>query len=204
MRQYQNILGDLLHISEKIFPTQQHQIEEKARILLEKYCKEEVGKPKEITMHTIKKIFPCIAFYKSVTECTGQRDRAYAVIDEYFKKQCAVNARQLQRLCRIPFAYRFVPRIMALVIHKCFGEKSGFEMTDYETKGRVCHINMTSCPYFSKCQEYGCPELTTVFCDADDVAYGNMHRRLSWERSKTLGRGNEYCDFIIKIKNDLS
>lgn len=36
MRQYQNILGDLLHISEKIFPTQQHQIEEKARILLEK------------------------------------------------------------------------------------------------------------------------------------------------------------------------
>ena len=41
-----------------------------------------------------------------------------------------------------------------------------------------------------------------VFCNADDVAYGNMHSKLSWERKKTLGRGNDCCDFILKIKNN--
>lgn len=200
MKQYEDILGDLLRISERRFPEEQLQIEKRARMLLEQYCREEPASEKAVTMHTEKKIYPCIAFYKSVIEYTNQQQQAYAIIGDYFKKQCKVNAQQLQKLCRIPFAFRLVPGIMAQVIHKSFGEKSGFRMIDYETGGGTCHIDMIECPYFSNCKKYGCPELTTVFCDGDDVAYGNMHPKLSWERRKTLGRGNECCDFILKVR----
>lgn len=197
---YDDIIGDLLHMSEKAFPEQKDNIEEKARKLYAEYCKQEEGKPKEITMHTVRKIFPCIAFYKAVTECTNEPKQAYQVIDDYFTKSCEAYAKKLQKLCRIPFAHKLVPRIMAVIIHKSFGVKSGFEMIDRDIKGKKCHIDMVKCPYFSTCVQYGCPELTTVFCNSDDVAYGNMHPRLSWERKKTLGRGDDCCDFILRIK----
>lgn len=200
MKQYEDILVDLLYISEKVFPEQKNHIEEKTRTLLDEYCKLEEGKAKKITMHTVNKIFPCIAFYKAVIECTKQQEQAYSIIDKYFKRECGITAKKLQKLCHIPFVYKLVPRIMAGVIHRSFGVKSGFEMIDHNVKGEICHIDMVKCPYFSICSMSGCPELTTVFCNADDVSYGNMHPKLSWERKKTLGRGDDCCDFILKIK----
>ena len=63
MRQHKNILEDLLERSKDIFPDQQGQFEKKARELFIEYCKAEEGKPKEITMHTVNQILPCIALY---------------------------------------------------------------------------------------------------------------------------------------------
>lgn len=200
MKQYEKILVDLLYMSEKVFPKQSNQIEAKARILLEEYCRLEEGKPKEITMHTVKRIFPCIAFYKAVIECTKQQQQAYSMIERYFTRECRDMAKKLQKLCHIPFVYKLAPRIMAGIIHRSFGVKSGFKMRNHNVKGKLCHIDMIKCPYFSNCCKYGCPELTTVFCNADDIAYGNMHPKLSWERKKTLGRGDDFCDFILRIR----
>lgn len=202
MKRYEDVLDDLIHMSKKVFPKENHQIEEKARILYDGYCKLEAGKPKEITMHTVKKIYPCIAFYKAVIEITNQREQAYFLIEKYFAEQCEIYAKKLQKLCHIPFVYMLVPKIMATVIHRNFGVKSGFEMIDYKTKYNTCHIDMTKCPYFSACSTNGCPELTTAFCNSDDIAYGNMHPKLSWERKKTLGRGDNCCDFILRIKSN--
>lgn len=50
------------------------------------------------------------------------------------------------------------------------------------------------------CVRYGCPEIVRGFCDADDVCYGNMHPKVAWERTKTLGYGFDVCDFKIRIK----
>lgn len=200
MKQDKNILEALLERSKDIFSDQQDQIEKKARMLFTEYCKAEEGKPKEITMHTVDNILPCIAFYKAVSEYTGNSERAYSIIDEYFAKECGLTAKRLQRLCGIPFVYKFVPRIMARIIHKFFGTRSGFEMIDHSIGRDVCHIDIIKCPYFSACFEHGCPELTAVFCNGDDTAYGNMHSKLSWDRKKTLGRGDNCCDFILRIK----
>ena len=85
MKQYANILTDLLYISEKRFPEQNKQITEKAKTLFAEYCKQEEGKTKEITMHTVRKILPCIAFYKAVIECIGQQGQAYSILPKYVK-----------------------------------------------------------------------------------------------------------------------
>lgn len=201
MKNYENnILIDLLEISDKMFPDQKNQIEEKAKSLFNEYIKLEEGKTKDITKHTIEKIYPCLAFYNAIQECTNQRDKAYSIIEEYFTRECEITANKIRKLCQIPFAYKLVPYIMAEVIHKQFGVKSGFNMINHNTKGKMCHIDMVECPYFTTCSMHGCPELTKAFCNADDITYGNMHPNLSWERKKTLGRGDECCDFILKIK----
>ena len=200
MQKNKNILEALLERSKEIFPDRQDQIEKKARALFSDYCKAEEGKPKEITMHTVGQIFPCIAFYKAVSECANESEQAYAIIEDFLAKKCAVTAKKLRKLCKIPFVYKFVPRIMAGIIHRYFGIQSGFEMIDHNIRKDVCHIDIIKCPYFSLCSDHGCPELTTVFCDGDDVAYGDMHPKLSWDRTKTLGRGDNCCDFILRIK----
>ena len=51
MKQYEDILRDLLKKKKKVFPEQNIQNEEKAKILYKEYCKQEEGKPREITMH---------------------------------------------------------------------------------------------------------------------------------------------------------
>jgi hypothetical protein len=202
MKKNQDILIDLLRMSAEVFPEQNNQIEEKAIMLFNEYYKAEEGKEKTITMHTVKCILPCIAFYKAVIACANQQQQAYLLIERYFTKKCEATAKKIQKLCRIPFVYKLVPHIMADVIHKYFGVKSGFEMKEQTVGGGVCHIDIVKCPYFLMCSMYGCPELTSVFCNSDDVTYGNMHPKLSWERTKTLGKGNDCCNFILKVKKN--
>ena len=111
----------MLERSKDTFPAQQGQFEKKERELFIEYCKAEEGRSKELTMHTVNKMLPCIAFYKAVSEYTGKSEPAYSIIEEYFSKECALTAKKLQKLCGIPFAYKFVPRIMVVIIHKFLG-----------------------------------------------------------------------------------
>ncbi|MBQ6608822.1 MAG: L-2-amino-thiazoline-4-carboxylic acid hydrolase [Oscillospiraceae bacterium] len=39
------------------------------------------------------------------------------------------------------------------------------------------------------------------FCDADDICYGNMHPKLIWGRTKTIGRGDECCNFLLQYRD---
>ena len=63
----------------------------------------------------------------------------------------------------------------------------------------VWRIDMTKCPYHDACVEHGCPELCPCFCDSDDIAYDDLHPKLLWRRTKTLGRGGDCCDFCLKL-----
>lgn len=200
MRHCEDVLLELLKISERVAPEIQRNIEIHANIFYMNFRKREEGKPKEITMHTVKKILPCIAFYKAFSELTGDKKKAYDIIETYFYERSKERANKLQSICKVPGVYRLVPMVMGGVIHQVFGVKSGFEQVDREMTAQKCHIDMLGCPYYALCELYGCKELVRVFCDSDDVAYGNMHPRLSWERTKTLGRGDYYCDFKLKIK----
>ena len=33
-------------------------------------------------------------------------------------------------------------------------------------------VDMTKCPYYDTCVQYGCPELCPCFCDSDDIFSG--------------------------------
>lgn len=59
--------------------------------------------------------------------------------------------------------------------------------------------DMILCPYVETCKKYACLELAQFFCKSDDVCYGNMHPKLVWGRTKTIGMGSECCDFSLWI-----
>lgn len=56
-------------------------------------------------------------------------------------------------------------------------------------------IGMHSCFYLNVLTAYGAPELTPVYCQMDDLLYGALSPSVRWRRTKTLGRGDDCCDF---------
>ena len=52
-------------------------------------------------------------------------------------------------------------------------------------------------PYKTYLTELGCPELVKIFCENDERVYGALPG-LVFERSGTLGKGADRCDFYIR------
>ncbi len=191
---------ELKNIVLKRYPVQSEEIVNRAFEINQHLCEENSNQPRKVLMHTRDKIYPAISFYKAIVENNGSKEEAYSLIADYFNRQAKEVNKSIGKICKIPFSYKIVPLVMTKIIHNVYGKKSGFVMLDYPSEKEKCHIDMTICPYFNNCVKYGCPELGTAFCNADDIAYGNMHPKLFWGRTKTLARGNECCDFILEIR----
>lgn len=102
---------------------------------------------------------------------------------------------------KIPGLYKLVPGLMKKLLDSTFGEKSGFRYVRRECKNGFA-ADMLMCPYVATCKKYDCPELTQFFCKSDDICYGNLHPKLVWASTKTLGMGGDCCDFKLYIRED--
>ena len=108
--------------------------------------------------------------------------------------------RLVKAIFKVPGLYRTVPKVLSGMTRKSFGPQAGFASEGaYQSRDEV-RFDMVRCPYMDACAHYGCPEIVRGFCDADDVCYGNMHPRIAWERTKTLGYGYDRCDFRVRVR----
>lgn len=56
-------------------------------------------------------------------------------------------------------------------------------------------FDMSRCYYLDVTEKLGASELMPAFCDCDDFMFEALSPKLIWKRTKTLGRGDEVCDF---------
>lgn len=154
---------------------------------------------KEKQRHLEGQILPGIAVYETL-KTVMTPEEAFRTVHGYVEAYALSARKMLAGLLRLPGLYRLIPGISARMVHKIFGEAAGFAANEYRTAGGVMRIDMVKCPYHETCVRYGCPELCACFCDSDDIAYDNMHPKLIWHRTKTLGRGGDCCDFGLRVK----
>ena len=128
----------------------------------------------------------------------GVADEAAWYIREYFQHFAASYVPHLQRAIRMFGIAKRIPALFMRISVKSFGTDAGFEYEFPESSGNEARFNIVHCPYYETCKRYGCPEITHVFCDGDDAGYGNLHPKLIWGRTKTIGRGGDCCDFLLK------
>ena len=153
---------------------------------------------KEKQFHLESQILPGIAAYETL-QTVMPKDEALQTVHGYVEKRAWRLKGILLKLMRIPGFYKKVPGIFAKQTPKLFGTAAGFAATEIQVTDGVWRIDMTKCPYHDACVHYGCPELCHCFCDSDDITYDGMHPKLYWHRTKTLGRGDDCCDFCLKI-----
>ena len=65
-------------------------------------------------------------------------------------------------------------------------------------------FNIYECFYLDILRYYHAPELTPVFCKADDIMMESLPKEIRWARTNTMGQGADYCNFYWQhhLKNN--
>lgn len=152
--------------------------------------------PKGVHIHTDSRILPSAAIYLVIKDVIGQ-ERAYKVIEDAAVQICAGLEKKLRKLMKLPGMQSLFIKAWDPMTRKMFGAGNGFQNVFYPKKRGEYRMDVTACPYCRTFTELGCPELTRIFCDNDERMYGNLPG-LKFERTGTLGKGAERCDFCLR------
>lgn len=149
-----------------------------------------------------ERIYPSIALFHALADAGMEREEAAAFVTGYYRRLAERAAPVIRTVLKIPDLYRLVPKLFFDTALKHCVPQAGFLSENRFLSKTEMHFDMVKCPYQDSCVRYGCPELVKGFCDTDDICYGNMHRRLFWGRTKTLGHGDALCDFSLRITEE--
>jgi hypothetical protein len=186
--------------AEEIGKEKADRIADAAQKRYEDLLTENAGDSKALKPHTFRRIYPAIAAYEAFRAEGIESEKAVWYIREYFQRYAAKKVPHLQRMIRMLGLAKKIPKLFMKISVKSFGPEAGFKYEFPESRGNEARFNIVRCPYYETCQRYGCPEITRAFCDGDDAGYGNLHPKLIWGRTKTIGRGGDCCDFLLQYQ----
>ncbi len=182
------------------FPQQAAALEQALQARLSALYAENADASREKKRHLERQILPGIAAYETL-QAVMPKEEAYQTVHAYVEVHAREARKSIEKAIRFPGLYRLVPGAFCLFTHRLFNEAAGFAAVEHQTSGGVWRVDMTKCPYHDTCVRYGCPELCPCFCDSDDIAYDHLHPKLLWHRTKTLGRGDDCCDFCLRRRD---
>lgn len=149
------------------------------------------GKTKN-QMNTLKStILPRVALYKALQEhYEKQPEKAWEVMRSYMiNVVAAVQHKSRATMEKFPGFYKFFSKVFL-----CIMRTTDLQVSTQKEGRDFYDITITDCLWHNACVENGCPELCRLFCDVDDVTYGNL-KKIGFSRTQTLGYGGDCCDF---------
>ena len=152
--------------------------------------------PKGVSAHTDNFIFPAAAIYLSMKEI--DKDAAYEIMKKVMAEKSDKFGKTLAKWCHIPGFKKFFLNMWDSISRKSFGETAGFKNVFYPKEKGSFRMDITQCPYHKYLTEAGCPELNILFCENDIHSYGNLPG-LKFTRTKTIGAGDDLCDFKMEL-----
>lgn len=189
-------------ISEDVGKVKAAQIARSAQKRYEALRAENSSDSKELRSHSYKRIYPGIAVYEAMRAEDISQEKAIWYIREYFQRLAAKRVPFFQRAIKTFGLARKFPYLFVAGVKKSCQPNAGFVYELPESHYNEARINIVRCPYFEICKRYGCPEITSAYCDSDDAGYGNLHPNLIWGRTKTIGHGGDCCDFLLEYKEE--
>lgn len=189
-------------VSEDVGKVKAAQIAQSAQKRYEALRAENSSDSKELRSHSYKRIYPGIAVYEAMRSEGISQEKAVWYIREYFQRLAAKRVPFFQRAIKTFGLARKFPYLFMAGIKKSCQPNAGFVYELPESHDNEARINIVRCPYFEICKRYGCPEITSAYCDSDDAGYGNLHPNLIWGRTKTIGHGGDCCDFLLEYEEE--
>ena len=168
------------------------------RYKLAKLTAENSNASRKKMVHLKGQILPAIAVFKALCSVMSE-DEAFDVMRGYIFNNAKRARKIYDKLMKIPGAYRLMPFAAAKVMKKSFGKDAGFERKTIMVSGGIWRVDITKCPYHDGLKSYGCDRLCRLFCETDDICNSELHPKLVWHRTKTLGKGDDCCDFCLRI-----
>ena len=106
------------------------------------------------------------------------------------------QARLIPWVIRLP-GYFSIFRWLVRIEMKWMYPREGWQLRWFQDDDSAIDFHIYRCFYLDVLTSYGAPELTPLFCRLDDLLGDAMAPAIQWRRLKTLGRGDEVCDFCF-------
>jgi len=147
-----------------------------------------------LRMHLMKNILPGLALYQILREEGISQDAALEVVDRIFEIRVEAKRKRMLWAGRFELFYhlmRWSTRAMMRINYP----SAGWQVEWLEVSPERVAFNIHRCFYLEALSSYGAAELTSSFCRGDELVYRDVSRHLRFERTQTLGRGDQVCDF---------
>jgi hypothetical protein len=139
-------------------------------------------------------ILPGLALYSALRDDGVEKEAALAEVQSLLLQAPSLLSATIAPL-------RFTPdpfRVLRLVNKASLAVAYPFEGWDTEIVADTQNtfaFDISRCYYLDVFAAHGVPELTALYCQLDDVAFERLPPCVRWERTATLGRGGQCCDF---------
>jgi hypothetical protein len=147
-----------------------------------------------LRLHIERSILPGLALYQTLLEESDDRDAVLSQMESLMAPSLAGLRWLLPLLGRLPDPFAAFRRIVPGVVRFAFPPE-GWGIEPVEDSEDCIAFDIRRCIYLDTLTSYGAPELTPLYCAGDDDMFEALPPSITWERTMTLGRGDDHCDF---------
>ena len=146
--------------------------------------------------HLEENILTGLALYQALLGLDYDQEEAVELVRELFKQVTRPNRLFFEFLGRTPLIYYLTRWSVRRFMESNF-PAAGWQVEWVELNSDRVAFNMHSCYYVDVLNRFDTPELVPLFCDLDDYLYEGVSKYMRWDRTQTIGRGNDYCDLCF-------
>jgi hypothetical protein len=154
-----------------------------------------------LRLHLDMLILPGLALYQTLLEENHDAAAVLAEMESIFETTFSPLFRFMLFVDRAPRSFALFRRTARTTLKYVFPPE-GWETETVEDSDRAFAFNMVSCFYLDALTAYGAPELTPIYCRMDELLYERLPPMILWQRTKTLGRGGDCCDFRWSLRDE--
>lgn len=147
-----------------------------------------------LRFHLYQSILPGLALYRVLLEKGLSMKAALIEVDRIFAISFSAGIKMMRFQLPGADTFELLRKTMPWSLKFTFPD-AGWKKEWVENSADALAFNMHSCFYLDVLAEHGVRELTTIYCKFDDLMFNNMPPSIRWERTETLGRGHQMCNF---------
>lgn len=169
-------------VAQKIFDEQNN--------ILDKIILNAFNKTKN-QLKTLKNtILPRIALYKALNNYGFSIEDSNNHMKNYMLNYIAKSKHNsMVKMEKVPGFYSLYSKIFLKIMRK-----TDLQQSKQKHDAKSFDVTITKCLWHQACIENECPELCRLFCDVDNITYGELNK-IGFTRTQTLGYGGDCCDF---------
>ena len=169
-------------VAQKIFDEQNN--------ILDKIILNAFNKTKD-QLKTLKNtILPRIALYKALNNYGFSMEDSNNHMKNYMLNYIAKSKHNsMVKMEKVPGFYSLYSKIFLKIMRK-----TDLQQSKQKHDAKSFDVTITKCLWHQACVENECPELCRLFCDVDNITYGELNK-IGFTRTQTLGYGGDCCDF---------
>lgn len=135
-------------------------------------------------------ILPRIALYKALNNYGFSMEDSNNHMKNYMLNYIAKSKHNsMVKMEKVHGFYSLYSKIFLKIMRK-----TDLQQSKQKHNAKSFDVTITKCLWHQACVENECPELCRLFCDVDNITYGELNK-IGFTRTQTLGYGGDCCDF---------